>query len=97
MCTITKDMTHFKSDELEFFNKFTDKWVNVGDGTTTIRVKPRETQLDLQIEVARKTSINIVTCGDCGSTLLHRIADETITCPDCGFSSEPCDFPDLNY
>jgi len=97
VCTITKHMTHFKSDELEFFNKFTDKWVNVGDGTTTIRVKPKETQLDLQIEVARKTSINIVTCGECGSTLLHRQSDETIACPDCGFSSEPCDFPDLNY
>jgi predicted RNA-binding Zn-ribbon protein involved in translation (DUF1610 family) len=90
-------MTHFKANELEYFNEFTDKWVTLGLPCTKIRVKPRETQLDLQIEVAKKTGINIVTCGDCGSTLLHRIADETITCPDCGFSSEPCDFPDLNY
>jgi predicted RNA-binding Zn-ribbon protein involved in translation (DUF1610 family) len=47
--------------------------------------------------VVAKTGINIVTCGNCGSTLLHRIEDENINCPDCGFDSEPCDFPDLNY
>jgi predicted RNA-binding Zn-ribbon protein involved in translation (DUF1610 family) len=56
-----------------------------------------ETQLELQLEVVAKTGINIVTCGNCGSTLLHRIEDENINCPDCGFDSEPCDFPDLNY
>ena len=56
-----------------------------------------ETQLELQLEVVAKCGINIVTCGNCGSTLLHRIEDETLECPDCGFDSEPCDFPDLNY
>ena len=54
-------------------------------------------QLELQNEVVAKSGINIVTCGNCGSTLLHRIEDENIKCPDCGFDSEPCDFPDLNY
>ncbi len=54
-------------------------------------------QLELQNEVVAKSGINIVTCGNCGSTLLHRIQDEVIVCPDCGFDSEPCDFPDLNY
>ena len=90
-------MTHFKSNELEFFNNFTKRWNALGDGTADIRVKPKESQLQLQKEVLEKSSINIVTCGQCGSTLLHRQADEIITCPDCGFSSEPCDFPDLNY
>lgn len=56
-----------------------------------------ETQLELQLEVVAKSGINIVTCGNCGSTLLHRIEDETLECPDCGYGSEPCDFPDLNY
>jgi predicted RNA-binding Zn-ribbon protein involved in translation (DUF1610 family) len=87
----------YKANELEYFNEFTDKWVTLGLPCTKIRVKPRETQLDLQLEIVSKSGINIVTCGDCGSTLLHRIADETITCPDCGFSSEPCYFADLNY
>jgi hypothetical protein len=56
-----------------------------------------DNQLELQLEVVAKSGINIVTCGNCGSTLLHRIQDEVIVCPDCGFDSEPCDFPDLNY
>jgi hypothetical protein len=97
MCTITKDMIHFKTNELEYLNTFTNKWTDLGDGTTDVRVKKRESQLDLQIEVARKTSINIVTCGCCGSTLLHRQSDTKIKCPDCGTKGEPCDFPDLNY
>ena len=56
-----------------------------------------DNQLELQLEVVAKSGINIVTCGNCGSTLLHRIEDKNINCPDCGFDSEPCDFPDLNY
>lgn len=97
MCTITKDMTHFKTNELEFYNTFTNKWTDLGDGTTDIRVKKKESQLDLQIEIAKKTSINIVTCGCCGSTILHRQSVTKITCPDCGHKGESCDFPDLNY
>lgn len=54
-------------------------------------------QLELQNEVVAKSGINIVTCGNCGSTLLHRIEVETLECPDCEFESELCDFPDLNY
>lgn len=56
-----------------------------------------ETQLDLQLEIVAKVGINIVTCGNCGTVVLHRIEDEVIICPDCGFESDPCDFPDLNY
>jgi hypothetical protein len=56
-----------------------------------------DNQLELQKEVVYLCGINIVTCGNCGSTLLHRIEVEEMKCPDCGFESEPCDFPDLNY
>jgi len=56
-----------------------------------------DSQLELQKEVVAKSGINIVTCGNCGSTLLHRIEVEEMKCPDCGFESELCDFPDLNY
>lgn len=55
-----------------------------------------KTQNELQQEIIDKTGINIVTCGNCGSVLLHYIDDEFIQCPDCKFASEPCDFPDLN-
>lgn len=56
-----------------------------------------KTQNELQQEIINKTGINIVTCGNCGSVLLHYLDDEFIQCPDCKFASEPCDFPDLNY
>lgn len=52
-------------------------------------------QSQLKQEIINKTNINIVTCGNCGSVVFHKIGCEEITCPDCGFSSEPCDFPDL--
>jgi uncharacterized Zn finger protein (UPF0148 family) len=52
-------------------------------------------QYDLSQEIVKNAKINIVTCGNCGDVLLHRIGDEEIECPSCGFTSEPCDFPDL--
>ena len=52
-------------------------------------------QYDLAQEVIAKSGINIVTCGNCGSVNLHRLEDTEITCADCGFESEPCEFPDL--
>ena len=90
-CDIQKT---WMSDELEFFNKHTEKWFSLGDGITRVRVKKKETQLQLQQEIVAKTGINIVMCGNCGSTLLHRQSDAKITCPDCETNGE---FPDLNY
>jgi predicted RNA-binding Zn-ribbon protein involved in translation (DUF1610 family) len=52
-------------------------------------------QYDLSQEIVNNAKINIVTCGNCGSVILHRIEAEEIQCYDCGFKSEPCDFPDL--
>ena len=52
-------------------------------------------QYDLAQEVIAKSGINIVTCGNCGSVNLHRVDAEEISCVDCGFESEPCEFPDL--
>ena len=51
----------------------------------------------LQQEVQKKANINIVTCGNCSAIILHRRDEEIITCFDCNYQSEPCDFPDLNY
>jgi len=61
-----------------------------------IKVKKAYEQYDLQQEVIQKANINIVTCGDCGSVLLHRLEVEEVVCDSCGFTSEPCDFPDYN-
>lgn len=60
-------------------------------------MKATNKQLELQIEIVEKTGINIVTCGNCGDVILHRIQDEEIDCPYCGHNGDPCNFPDLNY
>lgn len=63
----------------------------------TIKEKVLE-QIKLQEEIQKVSNINIVNCGDCGSVLLHKISEsEDIVCPYCGFTSEPCDFPDFLY
>lgn len=54
-------------------------------------------QIELQEEIQKTSGINIVNCGSCGSILLHRIGEDDIECPYCGFESEPCDFPDFLY
>jgi hypothetical protein len=75
-----------------------DIGVEVGHPDNVKEEKPTvETQLELQDEIVKKTGINIVTCGNCSSVLLHRTGVDYITCPDCGFESDICDFPDLNY
>ena len=53
-------------------------------------------QMEIQ-EAIQHAGFNVVTCGDCGSVLLHETSDEEITCPHCGYASDPCDFPDLYY
>lgn len=66
----------------------------------TIREKILE-QIDLQEEVQSVAGINLVTCGNCGGTLFHKITsihdDIDIVCPYCDYTSEPCDFPDYFY
>ena len=53
-------------------------------------------QTELQYEM-QKAGLNLVDCGNCGSTLIHETKEGDITCPFCGYTSEPCDFPDLFY
>ena len=53
-------------------------------------------QYDLQQEILRQTGMNLITCGNCGSTLIQKKDQTVIVCPDCGMLGEPCDSPDLN-
>ncbi len=47
------------------------------------------------LQVVIDSGINLVTCGNCGNVLLHKLSDIKITCHYCEFTSEPCDFPDV--
>ena len=39
----------------------------------------------------------LVDCGNCRYVFAHRKpTPDELTCPNCGWSGEPCDFPDTN-
>lgn len=58
-------------------------------------------QLALMDDIRAKANINIVTCGHCGSVLLHEMKsindDNTIVCFDCERKMDLSDCPDLFY
>ena len=56
-----------------------------------------EKQIELQERVIALAKINIVTCGHCGSVLLHELNDEDIECACCKSVLDQSDCPDLWY
>jgi len=57
-------------------------------------------RINNQIKLAQEMQVsgfNVVTCGHCGTVNIHRMSQEDIECWSCGYSSEPCDFPDYFY
>ena len=56
-----------------------------------------EKQIELQERVIALANINIVTCGHCGSVLLHELNDELIECASCKHELDQSDCPDLWY
>ena len=56
-----------------------------------------EKQIELQERVIALANINIVTCGHCGSVLLHELNDKPIECACCKSELDQCDCPDLWY
>lgn len=54
-----------------------------------------ENQIRLQEEI-QSAGVNLVTCGNCGSILLHDLKDETIECF-CGSEMDLHDCPDYWY
>lgn len=48
------------------------------------------------LQKMQANGFNVTTCGDCGAIKLHaEIKDDLLECDNCGFESDPCDFPDL--
>lgn len=54
-----------------------------------------ESQIKIQEEM-QSAGFNIVTCGNCGSILLHRLGEEKIDCF-CGITMSLSDCPDYWY
>jgi hypothetical protein len=61
------------------------------------RRKLAEQQLKLMDEVRAKADINLVTCGHCGTTLLHKRKDTSIDCWSCKREMDLSDCPDYWY
>lgn len=53
-------------------------------------------QIELQ-ERSQASGINIVTCGNCGSVLLHEMNTLPLNCACCKAEIDQCDCPDLWY
>lgn len=45
-------------------------------------------------EVYEVAGVNIVSCGDCGNVMLHRLGALWLTCPYCAYKGDVSDFPD---
>jgi len=56
-----------------------------------------EEQFNLVQDIRYKLDLNIVTCGNCGTVLLHKSNVENIHCYECNEQMEPCHCPDLWY
>jgi hypothetical protein len=54
-------------------------------------------QLDLMEDIRAKANINIVTCGHCGTVLLHERNEEDIECFSCKSVLDQSDCPDYWY
>jgi len=54
-------------------------------------------QFNLVQDIRYKLDLNIVTCGNCGTVLLHKSDVENIHCYECNEQMEPCHCPDLWY
>ena len=47
------------------------------------------------LQEMQRAGFNVMTCGNCGNIKLAHTGIEEATCEGCGFTSDPCDFPDL--
>ena len=56
-----------------------------------------EEQLELMELIRSKSNINMVTCGNCGTLLLHERDAEEIDCFGCKTKMDVCDCPDYWY
>ncbi len=76
-------------------------WQEIKDGKWETVAETLKRRWDQQYFMARQildAGFNVVTCGTCGDVMLYRMDEDTtedIECPYCGFTGEPCDFPEF--
>ena len=62
----------------------------------TVREKVIE-QIRLQEKMQKLSGVNLLTCGNCGTILLHDIKENQVDCFACGNMIDQSDCPDYWY
>lgn len=47
------------------------------------------------LQEMQASGFNVTTCGMCGAVKLHRTGVDELTCENCDFTGDICDFPDM--
>lgn len=49
------------------------------------------------LQKMQANGFNVTVCGECNSIVLHEtpVKNDLLKCHECGYESDPCDFPDL--
>ena len=47
------------------------------------------------LQKMQRAGFNVTTCGNCGAIKLHELGESELTCDECRWTSDICDFPDL--
>lgn len=56
-----------------------------------------QVQLDIMNQIRKSSDINMVTCGNCGTILLHYMNEYSIVCFECMNDMDLSDCPDYWY
>ena len=56
-----------------------------------------EDQIILHSKIYKEADVDVCKCGRCGTVTLQRTEHNVFRCHECGYMSEPCDFPSLFY
>lgn len=74
---------------------FFDYWSHEMSKDVMTKKEIAKNQIELQLKM-QSAGFNIVTCGSCGTILIHEVGDEHINCF-CGLKMALCDCPDFWY
>ena len=67
----------------------------------TMKRKTKEELIKEQVKfhdrIRKQLNLNIVDCGNCGATIVHKRKVDDVTCPDCLETMEVSVCPDIYY
>ena len=97
-----KNIIKCEHDHITFdnINEPTEKWYCKDCGLSVSKIKAQAQVKRSQLYYQRRLTdigLNIVTCGNCSTVIIHETDEDKIMCHVCAYEDEQCQFPDLNY